>query len=52
VTLALVMLCGAVALSEPAEAAPHSRKEAAERYQKGVALYKEGDYATGRGRGR
>lgn len=46
-TLALVMLCGAVTLiSGPAEAAPHSRKEAAERYQKGVALYKEGDYAA------
>ncbi|MEW5741958.1 MAG: PEGA domain-containing protein [Myxococcota bacterium] len=35
-----------LALACPALAAPASRKEAAERYQKGVGLYKEGDYAA------
>ncbi|MEW6429991.1 MAG: PEGA domain-containing protein [Myxococcota bacterium] len=45
VALALAVLLG-VAPGSPAEAAPHSRKEAAERFQKGVGLYKEGDYAA------
>lgn len=39
------MLCATLAPAR-ADAAPHSRKEAAERYQKGVGLYKEGDYAA------
>lgn len=33
-------------LAFPASGAPQNRKEAGERYQKGVSLYKEGDYAA------